>query len=41
MFLLGVVDGVVDDVADVAVSELTGDLGPPSGGGDQPGVAEH
>jgi hypothetical protein len=41
VFLLGVSDGVVDDVTDVGVGELVGDLGAPAGGGDEPGVAQH
>jgi hypothetical protein len=39
VFLLGVPDGVVDDVADVGVDKLVGDLGTAPGAGDQAGFA--
>ena len=39
LFLLGVSDGVADDVADVGVGQLVGDLGTAPGGGDQAGFA--
>lgn len=40
MFLLGVPDGVIDDVTDVGVGKLVGDLCTASGGGDQAGFTQ-
>lgn len=40
MFLLGVSDGVVDDVTDVGVGKLVGDLGTAPGTGDKAGFSQ-
>ena len=40
MCLLGVPDGVMDDVPDVGVGQLVGDLGTAPGGRDQAGLPQ-